>query len=56
MADALEHRAEKWEPVFRKNDAITKKVEQATCVGFNAACSGQGLRTAMMLVIIRLHA
>lgn len=34
----LEHRAEKWEPVFRLKRCENKKPELATCVGFNAAC------------------
>ncbi len=36
---ALEHRAEKWEPVFRKKRYDNKQLERATCVKFNAARS-----------------
>ena len=35
----LEHRAKKWEPVFRKKRCDNKYLEQAKRVGFNAACS-----------------
>src|SRR3546814_17415343 len=38
----LEHRAEKWEPVFRLKRCDNKSLERATCIRFNAARSSGG--------------